>query len=113
MLIENLRFIADSLYRKEGETDKECLRKYFISEFFKDHVQVFSKSPIYWVFTSGKQRAFNCLIYMHRYDKTTLSRIRTDYLHELQIRMDAEEKSLLDIINGDGTAKEIANAKKS
>ncbi|MNW49186.1 hypothetical protein D3C74_265940 [compost metagenome] len=112
MLIENLRFIADSLYRKEGETDKECLRKYFISEFFKDHVQVFSKSPIYWVFTSGKQRAFNCLIYMHRYDKTTLSRIRTDYLHELQIRMDAEEKSLLDIINGDGTAKEIANAKK-
>ena len=54
---------------------------------YKDHVQTYKKRPIYWLFTSGKQKAFNCLIYMHRYDKTTLSRIRTDYLHEYQIRL--------------------------
>ena len=66
----------------------------------------------YWLFTSGKQKAFNCLIYMHRYDKTTLSRIRTDYLHEYQIRLDSERKLLLNIIEGDSPTKEISNAKK-
>ncbi|MGV6937015.1 BREX-1 system adenine-specific DNA-methyltransferase PglX [Paenibacillus sp. CMM36] len=111
-LFENMEYIAEALSMKEGETSKEAIRRYFLAEFYKDHIQMYNKKPIYWLFTSGKQKAFNCLIYMHRYDKSTLSRIRTDYLHELQIRMDAEKKTLLDIINGDGTTKEIANAKK-
>jgi type II restriction/modification system DNA methylase subunit YeeA len=64
------------------------------------------------LFTSGKQKAFNCLIYIHRYDLTTLSRIRTDYLHEFQFRLDAEKKDLLSIIEGNYTTKEISHAKK-
>lgn len=111
-LNENLEFIAQALGKRDGETAKEVIRKYFLNDFYKDHLQIYKKRPIYWLFTSGKQKAFNCLIYMHRYDKSTLSRIRTDYLHELQIRLDAEKKSLLSIIEGDGTAKEISNAKK-
>lgn len=111
-LEENLDFIADAIGRKKSETAREAIRRYFLNDFFKDHVQTYKKRPIYWLFTSGKEKAFNCLIYMHRYDKTTLSRIRTDYLHEVQIRMDAEKKDLLDIIEGDFTAKEISNAKK-
>ncbi|MDN4076366.1 BREX-1 system adenine-specific DNA-methyltransferase PglX [Paenibacillus polymyxa] len=111
-LSDNIDYIADSLVKKDGETSREAIRRYFITDFFKDHLRTYKKKPIYWLFTSGKQKAFNCLIYMHRYDKSTLSRIRTDYLHELQIRMDAEKKTLLDVINGDGTAKEISNAKK-
>lgn len=97
---------------ENGETTKESLRRYFLSDFYKDHIQTYKKKPIYWLFTSGKQKAFNCLIYMHRYDKSTLSRVRTDYLHELQLRLDTERKSLLEMINGDVTAKEISNAKK-
>ncbi|MXO77663.1 BREX-1 system adenine-specific DNA-methyltransferase PglX [Paenibacillus sp. OT2-17] len=111
-LIDNLEYIADALNRKDGESYKETISRYLLNDFYKDHVQIYKKRPIYWLFTSGKQKAFNCLIYMHRYDKSTLSRIRTDYLHELQVRMDSEKKTLLDIINGDGTAKEISNAKK-
>jgi hypothetical protein len=111
-LEENLEFIADTLGKKNGETARETIRRYFLNDFFKDHVQTYKKRPIYWLFTSGKQKAFNCLIYMHRYDKTTLSRIRTDYLHPLQIRLHAERKSLLEVIEGGGTAKEISNAKK-
>ncbi|MGG1640413.1 BREX-1 system adenine-specific DNA-methyltransferase PglX [Paenibacillus sp. NRS-1782] len=111
-LEKSLQFIAGALGKKDGETAKEAIRRYFLNDFFKDHLQTYRKKPIYWLFTSGKQKAFNCLIYMHRYDKSTLSRIRTDYLHELQTRMDAEKKSLLDIINGNGTTKEISNAKK-
>jgi len=111
-LSENLDFVADALGRKKGETAKETLRRYFLNDFYKDHVKTYSKRPIYWLFTSGKEKAFNCLIYMHRYDKTTLSRIRTDYLHDYQIRLDAEKKDLLNIIDGDSSAKEISNAKK-
>lgn len=111
-LQQNLDFIADTLGKKSGETAKETIRRYFVNDFFKDHVQVYKKRPIYWMFTSGKQKAFNCLIYMHRYDKSTLSRIRTDYLHELQNRLFAEKKGLLSIIEGDSTVKEISNAKK-
>ena len=46
------------------------------------------KRPIYWMFTSGKEKAFNRLVYLHRYDKTTLSRIRKDYLHKFQTKLD-------------------------
>lgn len=111
-LEENLDFVADAIGRKKNETAREALRRYFLNDFYKDHVQVYKKRPIYWLFTSGKEKAFNCLIYMHRYDKTTLSRIRTDYLHEVQIRMDAGKKDLLNIIEGDSTTKEISDAKK-
>lgn len=111
-LEENLNFIADVLGRKKNETSREVLRRYFLMEFYKDHLQMYQKRPIYWLFTSGKEKAFNCLIYMHRYDKTTLSRIRTEYVHEVQNRMDAEKNDLLNIINGDSTVKEIATAKK-
>ncbi|MDW0118614.1 BREX-1 system adenine-specific DNA-methyltransferase PglX [Sporosarcina thermotolerans] len=111
-LEENLDFVANAIGRRKNETAREALRRYFLNEFYKDHVQVYKKRPIYWLFTSGKEKAFNCLIYMHRYDKTTLSRIRTDYLHEVQIRLDAEKKDLLEIIEGDSTTKEISNAKK-
>jgi type II restriction/modification system DNA methylase subunit YeeA len=111
-LSENLEFLAISLGKKKNETAKETIRRYFLNDFFRDHLQTYKKRPIYWLFTSGKQKAFNCLIYIHRYDKTTLSRIRTDYLHEYQIRLDAEKKDLLSIIEGDYTTKEISNAKK-
>ena len=112
-LEENLDFIADAIGRKKTETSREAIRRYFLNDFFKDHVQTYKKRPIYWLFTSGKEKVFNCLIYMHRYDETTLSRIRTDYLHEVQIRMDAEKKDLLSIIDGDYTTKEISDAKKA
>ena len=112
-LEENLYFIADAIGRKKSETAREAIRRYFLNDFFKDHVQTYKKRPIYWLFTSGKEKAFNCLIYMHRYDETTLSRIRADYLHEVQIRMDAEKKDLLTIIEGDYTTKEISDAKKA
>ncbi len=111
-LEENLEFIADAIGRKKTETAREAIRRYFLNDFYKDHVQIYKKRPIYWLFTSGKEKAFNCLIYMHRYDKTTLSRVRTDYVHEVQNRMDAERTDLLNIINGDSTVKDIAVAKK-
>ena len=113
-LEENLNFVADAIGRRKNETAREALRRYFLNNFYKDHVQTYKKRPIYWLFTSGKEKAFNCLIYMHRYDKTTLSRIRTDYLHDVQVRYESEKKDLLSTIEDEGnaTAKEIRDAKK-
>ncbi len=83
-LDENLRFIADAIGGKGSPRD--ILRKYFISDFYADHLKVYQKRPIYWLFDSGKKNGFKCLIYLHRYRPDTLARIRTDYIHEQQSR---------------------------
>ena len=62
------------------------IREYFLKDFYKDHLQVYKKRPIYWMFDSGKKNGFKCLIYMHRYTPDMLARIRTDYVHEQQER---------------------------
>jgi len=83
-LEENLRFIADALGGKGSS--REVIRNYFINEFYADHLKVYQKRPIYWLFESGKRNGFKCLIYMHRYQPDTIARIRTDYVHEQQSR---------------------------
>ena len=83
-LEENLQFIADALGGKG--TSREIIRNYFISGFYADHVKVYQKRPIYWLFDSGKKNGFKCLIYLHRYKPDTIARIRTDYIHEQQSR---------------------------
>ena len=83
-LEENLRFIADALGGKGSPRD--VIRNYFLNDFYADHLKVYQKRPIYWLFDSGKKNGFKCLIYMHRYQPDTIARIRTDYVHELQGR---------------------------
>lgn len=84
-LEENLRYVADAL-GGEGKPAREVIREYFLKDFYKDHLQVYKKRPIYWMFDSGKKNGFKCLIYMHRYTPDMLARIRTDYVHEQQER---------------------------
>lgn len=80
----NLKFVADALGGKGAPRD--VLRQYFLNDFYKDHLKVYQKRPIYWLFDSGKKNGFKCLIYMHRYQPDTIARIRTDYVHETQAR---------------------------
>ena len=72
------------------ETAQTRLRRYFLTEFISDHIQTYKKRPIYWLFTSGKKRAFNALVYLRRYTPDTLARLRTDYVLELQVKLDRE-----------------------
>ena len=80
----NLKFIADALDGRGNPRD--VIRQYFLNDFYKDHLKVYQKRPIYWLFDSGKKNGFKCLIYMHRYQPDTIARIRTDYVHETQAR---------------------------
>ncbi len=112
-LEENLDYIAETLGRKSKETSRQAIRRYYVTNFIKDHVQTYSKRPIYWLFQSdGRRKAFNALIYMHRYDSGTVARVRTDYLHELQKKIEAEKVRLQGIIDSDLSAREINKAKK-
>ena len=83
-LEDNLTFLANNLSPKKNESSRETFRRYLCDSFFKDHLQTYKNRPIYWLFSSGKQRAFQCLVYLHRYNDGTLSRMRTEYVIPLQ-----------------------------
>lgn len=80
---ENLRFIEDALGKD--------LRKYFLKDFYKDHVQTYKKRPIYWLFSSPKG-SFNALIYMHRYQPNTVSVVLNQYLREYREKLNAQRR---------------------
>ena len=83
-LDENLKFVADSLKSKVNESLEETIRRYLSTTFFKDHMKTYKKRPIYWLFSSGRQKVFECLVYLHRYNDSTLSRMRSHYVTPLQ-----------------------------
>jgi len=98
-LEDNLKFVADSLSPKNSETSHETIRRYISTQFYKDHMQTYKKRPIYWLFSSGKQRAFECLVYLHRYNESTLSRMRNEYVTPLQGKFSARAEYLNNEIN--------------
>ena len=83
-LEENLKFVAESLGQKRDKSPRDNIRHYLARGFLKHHLQMYKKRPIYWLFSSGKQRAFQCLVYLHRYNEGTLARMRTEYVIPLQ-----------------------------
>jgi hypothetical protein len=95
-LEENLTFLADNLSPNKNETSRDTLRRYLCDKFFKDHLQTYKNRPIYWLFTSGKQKAFQCLVYLHRYNEGTLARMRSEYVIPLQGKMAARLSHLAD-----------------
>ncbi|MBU3219540.1 BREX-1 system adenine-specific DNA-methyltransferase PglX [Clostridium algidicarnis] len=112
-LEENLDFIADSIGRKPSETARQAIRRYFIKNFYKDHLKVYQKRPIYWMFESGKNDGFKALVYMHRYNAQTVAKVRTDYLHTLQRKYEAEmQRQQLVVDSEEYTAKDRTAAKK-
>lgn len=87
-LMANLTFIANSLYPDNAQDPEEALRRYFLKDFYKDHLKIYQKRPIYWELSSGKQNGFKALIYLHRYTPTLLAQIRTAYLLPLMRTID-------------------------
>jgi type II restriction/modification system DNA methylase subunit YeeA len=107
-LDENLKFIADSLSPSNGEQLKDTIRRYLATGFYKHHLSMYKKRPIYWLFSSGKQRAFQCLVYLHRYNEGTLARMRTEYVIPLMGKMTARLEHLQGPPEQKGSGGEIA-----
>ncbi len=69
--IQNINFIESALGKN--------LETYLVKDFWKDHLRRYQKRPIYWLFSSPKG-AFQVITYMHRMNKYTVEKIRSNYL---------------------------------
>jgi len=81
----NLKFIEKALGKD--------IRRYFLKDFYSDHVRRYKKRPIYWLFSSPKG-SFNALIYMHRYRSDTVSVVLNDYLREFRTKLISRKNHL-------------------
>ena len=106
-LEENMAWLAVSLGIKGSETPDEAVGRYLADKFFKDHLQTYKKRPVYWLFSSGKQGAFQALVYLHRYNEGTLARMRAEYVVTLVAKM----VSRLDMLDQDVAAASSAAAR--
>jgi len=84
-LIENIGFIEDNIPAKD-------IRKYFVKDFYKDHIKRYKKRPIYWMFRSPKGH-FKALVYMHRYQPDTCSVLLNDYLQPFISKLESARQT--------------------
>ncbi|MFO0108117.1 MAG: BREX-1 system adenine-specific DNA-methyltransferase PglX [Burkholderiales bacterium] len=113
-LAENMAWLAESLGKKSAkeasETPEETIRRYMADKFYKDHLQTYKKRPIYWLFSSGKQGAFQALVYLHRYNESTLSRMRAEYVIPLTTKL-ATRLEMLELDANAATSASSASAR--
>lgn len=103
-LDENIRFIETALGKD--------IRKYFLTDFYKNHIQTYKKRPIYWLFASPKG-SFNALIYLHRYRPDTVSVVLNDYLREFRTKLASHKNNLEAVsISGNSSPSEKTKALK-
>jgi hypothetical protein len=79
---ENLAFLEEAIGRD--------IRSYFVKDFYNNHVKMYKKRPIYWLFSSPKG-SFNALVYMHRYQPDTVSIILNGYLRQYREKLKAHK----------------------
>lgn len=82
-IMETMTTLMDGLSMGKAGESRAALRSYLSKQFYKDHLQTYKNRPIYWLFSSGKQKAFEALVYLHRYNEGTLARMRTVYVTPL------------------------------
>jgi hypothetical protein len=87
------------------------IRKYFVKDFYTDHIQRYKKRPIYWMFSSPKG-SFNVLIYMHRYTPDTLSKILNDYLNQYREKLKGRMEHLDHLIVSGSSTEQTKAAKE-
>lgn len=109
-LEENLKFISDALGGKGAP--REIIRAYFLNDFFADHCKTYQKRPIYWLFDSGKKNGFKALIYLHRYQRDLLARMRTEYVHQQQDRYRTQLSHLADSLEHASGADKVRLTKQ-
>jgi len=92
------------------------LRKYFCTDFYKDHLQTYKKRPIYWLVQSPAGPAkggFACLIYLHRYTKDTLNLVLNNYFRPYLQKLEARLAQLgLDQLNDAIPSRDRTAARK-
>ncbi|MGQ1787985.1 BREX-1 system adenine-specific DNA-methyltransferase PglX [Saccharicrinis sp. GN24d3] len=100
---KNLAFVEDCLGKD--------IRKYFLKDFYTDHIKRYKKRPIYWQFSSPSN-SFSVLIYMHRYTPDTLHNILNGYLKEYREKLNTRVEHLDHLIQSGTSAEQTKAAKE-
>jgi len=100
---KNLSFVEESIGKD--------IRKYFVKDFYKDHIRRYKKRPIYWMFSSPKG-SFNVLVYMHRYTPDTLNQILNGYLNEYREKLKTRMETLDHLMNSGSPSEQNKAAKE-
>ncbi len=108
---ENMDYIATVLGKKTNETADDTIRNYFLKDFYNDHVKLYQKRPIYWLFSS-KNGNFNALIYLHRYNKDTVNRILNNYLREYEGKLEQSINNNKHILTSGASDRDKSKAQK-
>ena len=104
---ENMKFIKVALGMN--------LRDYLYKNYYADHQQMYSvkgaKRPIYWLFSSQmgekkKKGHFKALVYMHRLESDTLSKLHADYVHPYLTKVEQQLREAED----DATRDDLSQA---
>ena len=100
-LEENIAYIEQVLGKS--------LRKYFLNDFYNDHVKMYSNRPIYWQYASrtDNKGAFKALVYLHRYTPSTTSTVLA-YLRDYIARVSGYAA----VLEESDTAKDLHAADK-
>lgn len=101
---ENFDYFANMLEPNANAGSENIVRRYMKDRFFKDHLQIYRKKPIYWLFSSGKQGAFQAYVYAHRYTEGTLSRMRSEYVAPLSAKFAGRLEMLSQDLAASGSA---------
>ena len=100
---QNLNYLEEKLGKP--------LREYLFKDFYADHIdgKMYQKRPIYWLFSSKmgdkkKKGYFKALVYMHRIESDTLSKLHADYVAPYidkieQQKLEAEDLAMRDDLN--------------
>lgn len=100
---KNLAFVEDALGKD--------IRKYFVKDFYPDHIKRYKKKPIYWMFSSPRG-SFNALIYLHRYTPDTLNQILNGYLKEYREKLHSHMEQLDHLVETGSSSEQTKAAKE-
>ena len=115
-LDHNLLYIAQTIGFR-GTDIRDMYINYFSKDFYQYHCKQYSrvnsgKRPIYWLFDSGNQNGFKCLLYVHKYTTESIGKIRSDYLLKVQNIIENALKNAEYAINSSSSAVDKAKKKK-
>lgn len=112
-IMETMSTLMDGIAMGKAGEPRAALRSYLSKHFYKDHLQIYKNRPIYWLFSSGKQQAFEALVYLHRYNEGTLARMRTVYVTPLMGKLQQRISDLdAEIVASSSSAEKTRKARE-
>jgi hypothetical protein len=97
-LEKNLAYVAHTISSSTTEDPRLVISRYYRERFFWDHSRRYHKRPIYWLLSSGRERAFQALLYYPALSRAVLGKIVSEKIPRVR-------QSIVASIGGKATGK--------